>query len=140
MGATVWLAHLIGWWVLAWYLASAVVGIVLLKSWRLTAAWALLDSVRRGELPLGRLFWVIRSLLAALLFIFPGPVSDLLGLVLILPWPGHSTSFGVGDGIAAAMRAGAQRAAPPEEVFEGEYQRVDDPVAPLPDKTIPPHD
>jgi UPF0716 protein FxsA len=114
------------------------VGIALLKSWRFTAAWALLDSARKGELPLGRLFWVIRSLIAALLFIFPGPVSDVLGLLLILPWPGHRTSYGVGDGIAAAMRAGAARSgggggtAGTDGAIEGEFQRVDDIAGQLP--------
>ncbi|WP_374357712.1 FxsA family protein, partial [Chitinimonas sp.] len=119
--------------VLAWYGSSAAVGLLILKSWRLTAAWALLDSVRSGELPLGRLFWVIRSLIAALLFVFPGPVSDVLGLLLILPWPGHGKTFGVADGVAAAMRATRARPGKADDgVIEGEFQEVDESRPSLP--------
>ncbi|HEY9103203.1 FxsA family protein [Chitinimonas sp.] len=114
--ASIWLAQYIGWWLVFWLFASALVGIGILKSWRFATAWALVDSLRSGEVPLGRLFWVARTLVAALLFIFPGPISDVLGLILILPWPG-----------GGKLRFGTE-AAPQQEhgVYEGEFNRVDD--------------
>ncbi len=121
--ATVWLAHLIGWWVLVWYLLSAGVGIAILKSWRFSVAMAVLGGARRGEVPLGRLFWVARSMIAALLFIVPGPITDVIGILMILPWPGHRASLG------ATAAAG-------EGVIEGEYVQVDEPVEILPRKHI----
>ncbi|MBV8467060.1 MAG: FxsA family protein [Burkholderiales bacterium] len=110
--ATIWLAKLIGWWVLAWYIASAAIGVLILKGWRLSVALALLDGARQGGIPLGRLFWVLRSLLAALLFIFPGPISDVLGILLILPWPGHNATLGPRNA---------------EDIIEGEFVRADEP-------------
>jgi UPF0716 protein FxsA len=109
--ATIWLVKQIGWWVLAWYIASAAVGVLILKSWRLSVAFALFDGARQGGVPLGRLFWVLRSLLAALLFIFPGPISDVLGILLILPWPGHNATLGPRNA---------------EDIIEGEFVRMDE--------------
>lgn len=118
IGASIWLAHYIGWYMLLWLVVSVLLGIGLLKSWRITTAWAVLGSLRNGEVPLSRLFWVGRSLLAALLFIFPGPVSDLLAIILLLPWPGGKTiRF---DGSSPEPQAQT------EDVLEGEYQRVDE--------------
>lgn len=122
--ASIWLAQYIGWWLVFWMFASALIGIGILKSWRFTTAWALVDSLRSGEVPLGRLFWVARSLVAALLFIFPGPVSDVLGLILILPWPGGSK-----------LRFGTSAPVQQEYgVYEGEFNRVEEdaPVLPAP--------
>ncbi|PHV13206.1 FxsA protein [Chitinimonas sp. BJB300] len=120
--ASIWLADEIGWWLAFWLFASALVGLGILKSWRATTAWALLDSVRAGELPLGRLFWVARTLVAALLFIFPGPISDVIGLMLILPWPGGKT-IRFGQGSAPTT---------PDDIYEGEFTRVDESARPLP--------
>lgn len=115
--ASIWLAQYIGWWLFVWLLASATVGVFILKTWRFAAAYALVGSMRSGELPVGKLFWVGRTFVAGLLFIFPGPISDVLACLLILPWPGHHN-------IASN---GARR----EGVIEGEFQRVDPLATPL---------
>lgn len=122
LASSIWLAGQIGWWLLAWLLASALLGISILKSWRLATAWAVLDSVRSGEVPLGRLFWVARTLVAALLFIFPGPVSDVLGLILMLPWPG----------VGKLKINPATHQPEASDVYEGEFQRVDETAPGLP--------
>lgn len=90
----VWLWQHIGGWLLLWLATSTFVGVVILKNWRIAAAWALLDGLRNGAVPLGRIFWFGRSLLAALLLIFPGPVSDVFAILLLLPWPGHNKTLG----------------------------------------------
>ncbi|MGQ5524271.1 FxsA family protein [Chitinimonas sp. PSY-7] len=123
--ASIWLAGEIGWWLAFWLFASALIGLGILKSWRFTTAWALVDTVRAGELPLGRLFWVARTLIAALLFIFPGPISDVIGLLLILPWPGGKTvRFGPDSASTAA-----------DGIYEGEFSRVEESPQPLPHET-----
>lgn len=108
----VWLFRAYGAWALGLPLAAAAFGIFILKTWRLTAAWALLDHLRAGQLPLGRLFWIGRTLVAAVLFIFPGIFSDLLGIILILPWPGHRTHYA------------PPKDAPKDDVLEGEFTRA----------------
>ncbi|WP_284196744.1 FxsA family protein [Chitinimonas prasina] len=133
--SSIWLASQIGWWLAFWLFASALIGVGILKSWRLTTAWAMVDGLRQGELPLGRLFWVGRTLIAALLFIFPGPVSDVIGLILILPWPGiRSVPMGAA---AFGQTPFEQPGYRPDHsanssVFEGEYSRVDEAAPKLP--------
>jgi len=117
--ASIWLAQYIGWWLFVWLLASAAIGVFILKTWRFAAAWALLESMRNNALPIGKLFWVGRTFVAGLLFIFPGPISDVLACLLILPWPGHGS-------------VANSKAAPREGVIEGEFQRVEPVAAALP--------
>lgn len=117
--ASIWLAQYIGWWLFVWLLASAAIGVFILKTWRFAAGWALLESMRSDALPIGKLFWVGRTFVAGLLFIFPGPISDVLACLLILPWPGHGSVAG---------SAGVAR----EGVIEGEFRHVDPAVGQLP--------
>ncbi len=112
---------------LVWLALSGVAGLLVLKSWRAATAWAVVDSIKSGEVPIRRLFWVARTLVAALLFVFPGPVSDVLGLILILPvWPSPK-------GFAMPGMAGMGASRPANDgVFEGEFSRVDEIAGALP--------
>lgn len=107
--AAFWLTEQIGWWTALWLLGAAAAGFAILKNWRAAAAWAVVGSLRDGSAPFRRMFFVARSLVAALLLIFPGPVSDVLALLLLLPWP------------APAEPA----AAPRDGVIEGEFVRIE---------------
>ncbi|QDQ25899.1 hypothetical protein FNU76_05780 [Chitinimonas arctica] len=120
LSASIWLAKYIGWWLAFWLFASAMIGVGILKSWRFTTAWALVDSMRSGEVPLGRLFWVARSLVAALLFIFPGPVSDVFALLLLLPWPGiRSVRFDTRPPPPPPRRASSKASSPAWTIWYG---------------------
>ncbi|MDK2124218.1 FxsA family protein [Parachitinimonas caeni] len=108
--ASIALASQIGAGALAlWYLASALIGIVLLRQWRMATAWALYSSIKHSEAPIRRLLWVARGLIAALLLVFPGPVSDVIALLLLLPWKlGNTTERQVTS-----------------DIIEGDFSRVD---------------
>lgn len=115
-------AQALGWWLLAWQLASAGLGYLLLTEQPLHLASQLFTASRRGETPWPALLSVARNSVAALLFILPGVLNDALAFLILL-WP-------------APARA-AHTAPPPGQrdadgVIEGEFQRVD------PD--APPHD
>ncbi|MFC4161469.1 FxsA family protein [Chitinimonas lacunae] len=105
-----WLARQIGWWTALWLIAAAVLGFTILKNWRAATAWAVVGSLRDGSAPFRRMFWVARSLVAALLLIFPGALSDLMALVLLLPWPSPSDNL---------------PPRPNDQVIEGEFVRVE---------------
>ena len=63
-----------GGWVLAWLCFSAIAGIVLIKQARFSLVTRLASDLSRGQF----------SLLAGLLLIFPGIISDVMALVLLL--------------------------------------------------------
>ncbi len=104
-------AQEIGWWLLLWLLGSTILGITLIRKQQ----FALLGHLMRATQQNGdfqAIFASGRILLAGLLFIFPGIVSDGLAL-LILIWP---------------RRRAPQT--PDSDVIEGEFRREDSPKLP----------
>jgi UPF0716 protein FxsA len=76
--------HIGGWWVLAWLVMSAVTGVALIKEARLNMLKELASVLSRGGSNLPALIGSGRILIAGLLFIFPGVLSDIIALALIL--------------------------------------------------------
>jgi UPF0716 protein FxsA len=82
------LAHTMGWWVLAWVVLSACAGVALLKNARYTLVTQLAAGLTNGEFSITALSYSARTVLAGLLLIFPGVVSDLIAItLLLLPGP-----------------------------------------------------
>lgn len=78
------LAETGGWWVLAWVVLAAVAGAVLLKEARFALLARLGAALAAGRFPLAALIDSARTVLAGLLLILPGVVSDALALALLL--------------------------------------------------------
>ena len=114
-----WLANRIGWWVLVWLALSAMAGLTLIRFER--AAWSmrLLSTLQSGSHLGASLFASGRMLLAGVLLLFPGVISDFLALVLLL-LPGTIKS-----------RSRVPRAAN-DDVLEGEFRREGDDNSRLP--------
>jgi UPF0716 protein FxsA len=102
--------------VLAWMLVSTAAGLLLLRHERLGFRARTLAALR-GDRPLMRgLFDSGRKVLAALLLILPGVLSDLIALLLLL------LPINVGRPLATA---GAGFGMPRGDALEGDYRRVD---------------
>ena len=115
-----WLAAQIGWWVMVWLVIAGIAGLALIRFER--AAWSmrLLSTLQSGTHAGASLFASGRVLLAGGLLLFPGFISDILAVVLLL-LPG--TSF--------KRRTSVPRAAN-DDVLEGEFQRERDDNGRLP--------
>ncbi len=104
------LAGTVGWWLLPWLLSSAIVG-----GWLVRDAGAMLPLRLLGALQSGHslslsLLIGFRTLLAGILLIFPGVVSDFLALVLLLlPHPKATLPTAAND-----------------DVIDGEWTRVNE--------------
>ena len=82
------LAGMIGWWLLPWLLASAIVGSWLVREAGAMLPLRLMTALQSGHSLSFSLLISFRTVLAGLLLIFPGVVSDVLALILlILPHP-----------------------------------------------------
>ena len=82
------LAQTMGWWVLAWVVLSACAGVALLKNARYTLVTQLAAGLANGEFSISALSYSARTVLAGLLLIFPGVVSDFIAItLLLLPGP-----------------------------------------------------
>lgn len=93
-----------------WLAIAFTLGILMLRNHKLAVMATLFGDLRAGTITPRSLFTLARYYLAAVLFIIPGPISDVAALVMLLPWGGSLTASSkpVDDGI-----------------LEGEYRRVD---------------
>ena len=82
------LSQTLGWWILAWVVLAAVAGMALIKEARLSLVARLAAGFAQGRFPIIALTDSARTVLAGILLIFPGVVSDLIALtLLLLPGP-----------------------------------------------------
>jgi UPF0716 protein FxsA len=90
------LADTMGWWVLGWVVLAACAGIALMKEARFALVARLAAGFAQGRFAIGALTDSARTVLAALFLIFPGVVSDLIALtLLLLPGPRAVAETGV---------------------------------------------
>jgi UPF0716 protein FxsA len=78
------LSETLGWWVLAWVVLAACSGMALIKEARFALVARLAAGFAQGRFSIVALTDSARTVLAGLLLIFPGVVSDLIALTLLL--------------------------------------------------------
>jgi UPF0716 protein FxsA len=82
------LSETLGWWILAWMVLAAVAGMALIKEARFALLARLAAGLAQGRFSIVALTDSARTVLAGILLIFPGVVSDLIALtLLLLPGP-----------------------------------------------------
>lgn len=107
--------------VLLYLLASALLGIVMLRNQRIGALLTLGSLLgQRENTSLYSLLWPLRYTLAGVLFIIPGVLSEIAGILLLLPLKGPRFAQ------AAPMRDATTPPPHGADIIEGEYHRVDD--------------
>ncbi|MDH5580041.1 MAG: FxsA family protein [Betaproteobacteria bacterium] len=97
------LAEMYGWWMLAWVVVAAIAGVALLKEARFALLARLGAALSGGQFSIAAVVDSARTVLAGLLLIFPGVVSDFLALTLLLlprrvPEPVHAHAHARGQG------------------------------------------
>ena len=82
------LSETLGWWILAWVVLAACAGMALIKEARFALVARLGAELAEGRFSIVALTDSARTVLAGILLIFPGVVSDLIALtLLLLPGP-----------------------------------------------------
>jgi UPF0716 protein FxsA len=105
------LSDTLGWWILAWMVLAACAGIALIKEARFALLARLAAGLAQGQFSIVALTDSARTVLAGLLLIYPGVVSDLIALtLLLLPGPRFVTETGT-------------RRDPRGTIIEGEFRR-----------------
>jgi UPF0716 protein FxsA len=103
------LAETYGWWVFAWVVLSAIAGFALLKEARFALVARVGAALAAGQFSIAAFVDSARTVLAGLLLIFPGVISDFLALTLLLlprrlPEPVHAHARAHGDVIDGQFR------------------------------------
>lgn len=116
--------HFGGLAVFVFVVLSSLLGLWMLRNQQIGALFTLGSVMRQGDrVSLYSLLWPLRYLLAGVLFLIPGVISDLAAVLLLLPFKGPSIA------VNARAATGPGPAADPD-IIDGEYTRVD--------KTTPP--
>jgi UPF0716 protein FxsA len=82
------LSETLGWWILAWVVLAAVAGMALIKEAHFALVARLAAGFAQGRFAIAALTDSARTVVAGILLIYPGVVSDLIALtLLLLPGP-----------------------------------------------------
>jgi UPF0716 protein FxsA len=103
--------EVVGWWVVPMLLLGAGAGIFLIQEERMAVFGRLIGAMQAGQTPFSAIFDSSRVMVAGLLLIFPGFVSDAIALLLLL-WPRGASKTPVGP-------------QPDDGVIEGEWVHVE---------------
>jgi UPF0716 protein FxsA len=103
------LAAVYGWWLGLYLLFTAVAGWLLIQEERLVVFGRLVHILQSGHHPIVALLTSARKLLAGVLLILPGVLSDIIAVLLLL----------------IPMPSGGRRLPVEDDVIEGEWQRED---------------
>lgn len=74
----------LGWWIVAWCVLAACAGMALIKEARFALVARVAAGLAQGRFPVNALTDSARVVIAGLLLIFPGVVSDLIAITLLL--------------------------------------------------------
>nr|CRH07909.1 FxsA cytoplasmic membrane protein [Candidatus Magnetococcus massalia] len=122
-----------GWTTFFSIIASAVVGIAIVRHEGIKTLFNMQNKMAHGETPTAHLVDGLLLLLAGVLLLLPGFISDTIGLLLALPLSRVPLRFILMQSFMALVLAKAGQAAGSragrsgEDVVEGEFKRDDDP-------------
>jgi UPF0716 protein FxsA len=126
------LAGRYGWWVLLYIVVVAMLGWRLIQDEKLLFTGRIMQNLTQGNSVGGAVFGTAKNMIAGVLLIIPGVISDVLAVILLLiPSPQSSldnSAFGKADDKAArsSQRNSRRNAAANDDVIEGEFRREDE--------------
>lgn len=89
------LAHGYGWWLLAYLVVVGILGLQLIKGEKLLLSAKMMQSVASGGNPIKTILGSARNMVAGVLLVIPGVISDVIAvIILLIPLENfRSTSF-----------------------------------------------
>lgn len=111
-----------GWWVLAYLIIIAYLGIRLIRSEKDLIAARMFQQMGAGSNPIVALFATARNMLAGVLLLIPGVISDLIAVILLL----IPAKQPMGVGQTHQNSYAHHRASANDAVIEGEFTEIDE--------------
>lgn len=78
------LAHRYGWWLLVYLVTITVLGLQLIKGEKLLLSAKMMQSLSAGGNPIKTMLGSARNMLAGVLLVIPGVISDVIAVILLL--------------------------------------------------------
>ena len=107
-----------GWWVLAYLLIVGMLGWRLIKDEKQLLAGRMMQTLSLGGTPARAMFMSIKNLVAGILLLVPGVITDALATILLLLPAAEPAVGSTGRGSRSGRAAN-------DDVIEGEYRRED---------------
>ncbi len=104
-----------GWWVLLYLVAMVLLGLQLIRDEKLLFSGRVMQSLSQGGNPLKAMFGSARNIVAGILLIIPGVISDLIAVVILL----------IPVDKSAIKSTTFKQQAANDDVIEGEFHRED---------------
>ncbi|MGZ8983437.1 MAG: FxsA family protein [Methylotenera sp.] len=110
------LTHQYGWWVVLYLVVVAMLGLQLIRDEKLLFSGRMMQSLSQGGSPIKAMFGGARNIIAGILLIIPGVMTDIIAAILLLIPINHDRQKGT--------PAQNEKAAN-DDVIEGEFHRED---------------
>lgn len=107
------LAHQYGWWVLLYLVVVALLGLQLIRDEKLLFSGRMVQSLSQGGNPMKAVFGSMRNIIAGILLVIPGVLTDLIAVVLLL----------IPVNKNAQQASNFTKKAANDDVIEGEFHR-----------------
>lgn len=104
-----------GWWVLLYLVAMVLLGLQLIRDEKLLFSGRVMQSLSQGGNPLKAMFGSARNIVAGILLIIPGVITDLIAVVILL----------IPVDKSAIKSTTFKQQAANDDVIEGEFHRED---------------
>jgi len=116
------LAHKYGWWVLFYLVVIGYLGLQLIRGEKLLMSAKMMQSISAGDNPIKTMLGSARNMVAGVLLIIPGIITDIIAVILLLipiSKPGLNSRFQNN-----AANAPYQAQAANDDVIEGEFIEI----------------
>jgi UPF0716 protein FxsA len=103
------------WWVLLYLVVMFLLGLQLIRDEKLLFSGRMMQSLNQGGNPIKTMFGTARNIIAGILLIIPGVLTDLIAVVLLL----------IPVDKSAIKSSTFKQQAANDDVIEGEFHRED---------------
>jgi UPF0716 protein FxsA len=117
------LAHKYGWWVLFYLVVIGFLGLQLIRGEKLLLSAKMMQSLGAGGNPIKTMLSSARNMVAGVLLIIPGIITDIIAVILLLIPISKPSLAGATNNL---QQTKYQTKAANDDVIEGEYTKIDD--------------
>jgi UPF0716 protein FxsA len=117
------LAHKYGWWLLFYLVVIGYLGLQLIRGEKLIMSAKMMQSMGAGDNPIKTMLSSARNMVAGVLLIIPGVITDMIAVILLLiPISKPSLSSATNNQYRNAYKPNSKAAN--DEVIEGEFVEI----------------
>ena len=107
-----------GWWLLVYLLGIGMLGLRLVREEKALFSGRMMQTLSAGNSPAKAIFGSARNIIAGVLLIIPGVITDMIAVILLLVPIKHHQAPNIKSPYQAGQAAN-------DDVIEGEFRRED---------------